>query len=405
MPDPVPAPGPLDADRLSVLRDAALSAARGLGCAHAELRVERIHSQRLALRDGRLEGAVDDTEIGMGLRVVADGAVGFAATVAVAAEDAAGLAERAVEAARTIAIAGGRPVELAPAGDQGTQSWTSRYEINPADVDLADKVARLADWSERLLGADGVDHVTAAVLAVCEDKYLAALSGTEATQRRVRVHPVAEAVALDADGGFETMRTLAPPAGRGWEYLAGTGWDWDAELAALPGLLAEKLHAPSVEAGRYDLVIDPTNLWLTIHESIGHATELDRAMGYEAAYAGTSFATFDRLGTLRYGSPVMHVTGDRVTPHGLATVAIDDEGVPAQTFDLVRDGVLVGYQLDRSIAATSGLGASNGCAFARLAHARPHPADGQRLAPARRRGRPDHRGAHRRRRRRHLHPG
>jgi TldD protein len=129
-------------------------------------------------------------------------------------------------------------------------------------------------------------------------------------------------------------------------------------------LLAEKLHAPSIEAGRYDLVIDPTNLWLTIHESIGHATELDRAMGYEAAYAGTSFATFDRLGTLRYGSPVMHVTGDRVTPHGLATVAIDDEGVPAQTFDLVRDGVLVGYQLDRSIAATSGLGASNGCAFA-----------------------------------------
>ena len=364
MSDPAPAPGPLEADRLSVLRDAALSAARRLGCAHAELRVERIRSQRVALRDGQLEGAVDDTEVGMGLRVVVDGAVGFAATVAMAPEDAAGLADRAVEAARTIAIAGGRPVELAPAGDQGSQSWTSRYEVNPADVDLADKVARLTDWSERLLDAEGVDHVTAAVLAVCEDKYLAALSGTESTQRRVRVRPVAEAVALGADGGFETMRTLAPPAGRGWEYLTGTGWDWDAELAALPALLAEKLHAPSIAAGRYDLVIDPTNLWLTIHESIGHATELDRAMGYEAAYAGTSFATFDRLGTLRYGSPVMHVTGDRTTPHGLATVAVDDEGVLAQTFDLVRDGVLVGYQLDRSIAATTGLGASNGCAFA-----------------------------------------
>jgi TldD protein len=364
MSDPAPAPGPLQADRLSVLRDAALSAARSLGCAHAELRVERILSQRVALRDGQLEGAVDDTEVGMGLRVVVDGAVGFAATVAMAPEDAAGLAQQAVNAARTIAIAGGRRVELAPAGDQGSQSWTSRYEVNPADVDLADKVALLGDWSERLLGAEGVDHATAAVLAVCEDKYLAALSGTEATQRRVRVRPVAEAVALDADGGMETMRTLAPPAGRGWEYLTGTGWDWDAELAALPGLLAEKLHAPSIEAGRYDLVIDPTNLWLTIHESIGHATELDRAMGYEAAYAGTSFATFDRLGTLQYGSPVMHVTGDRTTPHGLATVAVDDEGVPAQTFDLVRDGVLVGYQLDRYIAATSGLGASNGCAFA-----------------------------------------
>jgi TldD protein len=163
---------------------------------------------------------------------------------------------------------------------------------------------------------------------------------------------------------METLRTLAPPVGRGWEYLEGQGWDWDAEIDAMPGLLAEKVGAPSVEPGLLDLVIDPTNLWLTIHESIGHATELDRALGYEAAYAGTSFATFDQLGTLRYGSEVMHVTGDRTTPHGLATVAIDDEGVPGQSFDLVRDGVLTGYQLDRSIAAASGLGSSNGCAFA-----------------------------------------
>ncbi len=123
------------------------------------------------------------------------------------------------------------------------------------------------------------------------------------------------------------MRTLAPPAGRGYEYLTGTGWDFDAELAEMPELLAEKLAAPSVQAGRYDLVIDPSNLLLTIHESIGHATELDRALGYEAAYAGTSFATLDKLGSLQYGSPLMHVTGDRTAEHGLATVGYDDEGV------------------------------------------------------------------------------
>ena len=99
------------------------------------------------------------------------------------------------------------------------------------------------------------------------------------------------------------MRTIAPPVGRGWEYLLGDGWDWESELARLPELLAEKLRSPSVEPGRYDLVIDPTNLWLTIHESIGHATELDRALGYEAAYAGTSFATPDKLGTLNTGHP------------------------------------------------------------------------------------------------------
>ncbi|MBO0887122.1 MAG: TldD/PmbA family protein, partial [Acidimicrobiales bacterium] len=138
--------------------------------------------------------------------------------------------------------------------------------------------------------------------------------------------------------------------------------------------------------GTYDLVIDPSNLWLTIHESVGHATELDRALGDEAAYAGTSFATFDQLGSLRYGSPVMHVTGDRTTPYGLATIGYDDEGVAGQRFDIVRDGVLVGYQLDRRMAAECGLGRSNGCAFASAAHYTPiqrmanvslQPADGE----------------------------
>jgi TldD protein len=150
--------------------------------------------------------------------------------------------------------------------------------------------------------------------------------------------------------------------------LTGTGWDFDAEIAELPGLLMEHAKAPSVEPGRYDLVIAPSNLWLTIHESIGHATELDRALGYEANYAGTSFATPDLLGNLQYGSPVMNVTGDRTVEHGLATIGYDDEGVATQQWDIVRDGVLVGYQLDRSMAHTYGAalngGRSNGCAYA-----------------------------------------
>jgi TldD protein len=190
---------------------------------------------------------------------------------------------------------------------------------------------------------------------------------------------------VSEEGDFEEMRTLAPPTGRGWEYVEGIGCDFDGELARLPELLREKLHAPSVQAGTYDLVIDPTNLWLTIHESIGHATELDRAMGYEAAFAGTSFATPDRLGTLQYGSPIMHVVGDRTAEHGLATVAVDDQGVAAQTFDIVRDGTLVGYQTDRSIARSGGFGRSNGCAFAdsplhvpiqRMANVSLQPAEG-----------------------------
>ncbi len=123
------------------------------------------------------------------------------------------------------------------------------------------------------------------------------------------------------------MRTLAPPTARGWEAVVDDSvWNWSAELAELPALLAEKVKAPSVTAGPTDLVIDPSNLWLTIHESIGHATEYDRAIGYEAAYAGTSFATPDKLGSMRYGSPVMNVTADRTVEHGLATTGFDDEG-------------------------------------------------------------------------------
>ena len=365
---------PLAADELAGLADAALEAAAG--CQAAELRVERIRSQIVRLHDAQPETTADDTNFGMGVRVVVDGAVGFAATVDVRPEQAANLVREAREMARVTSRAGGGRVELAPEPSHGDVSWTSAFEIDPSTVPLADKVALLSDWSRRLGEHAVVSHTSASLLAVSELTYLADLNGTRATQHRVRLQAQLEALAL-SENGFETMRTLAPPVGRGWEFLTGPagagggvgaagsgGWDWDGELAEMPELLAEKVLAPSVEAGTYDLVVDPSNLWLTIHESIGHATELDRAVGYEAAYAGTSFATFDKLGSLAYGSPVMHVTGDRTVPHGLATVGIDDEGVAAQSFDLVRDGTLVGYQLDRSIAHAMGFERSNGCAFA-----------------------------------------
>jgi TldD protein len=354
----------VEADLVTAVRQAALEAAEDLGASHAEVRLERIRSQVVALRDGRLETSADDTEVGVGLRVVHDGAMGFAATVAVDPDDAAALAHQAVSTARTTALAGGRLVELAAEPAHVAVTWTAPHRTDPVTVPLADKVALLEEWSHRLLASPHVDHVTASLLGVSEEKHYADLQGTRATQRRVRVHPQVDALALEEGGGFEELRTVAPPVGRGWEYLEGEGWDWDAELASMPELLAAKLAAPSVDPGHYDLVIDPTNLWLTIHESIGHATELDRALGFEAAYAGTSFATPDRLGSLRYGSPVMQVTGDRTVQHGLATVAIDDEGVAGQSFDLVRDGILVGYQLDRAIAGAIGAERSNGCAFA-----------------------------------------
>ncbi|WP_236239323.1 TldD/PmbA family protein [Streptomyces sp. CC228A] len=355
---------------LRALADAALARARALGAEHADFRFERVRSASWRLRDARPAGSSDTTDLGYAVRVVHGGAWGFASGVDLSMDAAAKVASQAVAmaklSAQVIAAAGsGERVELADEPVHGERTWVSSYGVDPFTVPDAEKTGLLADWSARLLRAGGVAHVDATLTAVHENKFYADTAGTVTTQQRVRIQPQLTAVAVDAaGGGFESMRTLAPPAGRGWEYLTGTGWDWDAELERIPELLAEKMKAPSVEAGTYDLVVDPSNLWLTIHESVGHATELDRALGYEAAYAGTSFATFDQLGKLRYGSPAMNVTGDRTAEHGLATVGYDDEGVEAQSWDLVKDGVLVGYQTDRRIARLTGLGRSNGCAFA-----------------------------------------
>ncbi|MEU3507223.1 TldD/PmbA family protein [Streptomyces longwoodensis] len=355
---------------LRALADAALARARALGAQHADFRFERVRSASWRLRDARPAGTSDTTDLGYAVRVVHGGTWGFASGVDLTMDAAARVAGQAVAmaklSAQVIRAAGSDElVELADEPVHADRTWVSSYETDPFAVPDAEKTALLADWSDRLLAARGVDHVDASLLTVHENKFYADTAGTVTTQQRVRLHPQLTAVSVDESSGeFDSMRTLAPPAGRGWEYLTGTGWDWDTELEQIPELLAEKMRAPSVEPGLYDLVVDPSNLWLTIHESIGHATELDRALGYEAAYAGTSFATFDQLGTLRYGSELMNVTGDRTAEHGLATVGFDDEGVEAQSWDLVKEGTLVGYQLDRRIARLTGFERSNGCAYA-----------------------------------------
>ncbi len=349
------------------LGEAALARARDFHASHADFRFERIRSQSVGVRDGRLQGASDTEDIGFAVRVVLDGAWGFASGVVLTTEAAVGVAETAVRVAQVAAAMTLRPVELAAEPVYDDVVWVSDYEVDPFTVPLDEKADLLSGWSAGLVAAPGIEHCSASLRQVFENKYYADLAGTTTTQQRVRLQPEVEVYGShDRTGVFDSMRTLVPPVGRGWEFVTG-GYDWDTALGELPAQLAEKLTAPTVEPGRYDLVIHPSNLWLTIHESVGHATELDRALGYEANYAGTSFATVDQLGTLRYGSPVMNVTGDRTQPHGLATVGYDDEGVRTQSWDIIRDGVLVGYQLDRSMGQMMpelNDGRSNGCAYA-----------------------------------------
>ena len=385
---------------------AALEAATALGASHAEVRVERSAPRSWPCATGGSRRRPTTPRSASGLRVVHDGSIGFAATVAVD-PDAAAAAGRPGGGGGPATAAGRRRRSSWPPSRPTATSGGLAHRTDPVDRPLADKVALLGDWSRPAPRRPGGRPRHRLVLAVAEDKYYADLAGTVAIQRRVRVHPQLEAWPWSRRRDFEKMRTVAPPVGRGWEYLEGDGLGLGGRAGrACPSCWPRSWRAPSVEAGPYDLVIDPTNLWLTIHESIGHATELDRALGYEAAYAGTSFATLDKLGTLRYGS-AGHAR--HRGPHGRARAGHRGHRRRGGRGPVLRPGAR-----RRCWSATSStgpsppppaLGRSNGCAFADS----PLHVPIQRMAnvslpPGPGRG-PDHRGADRRRRAGHLHRG
>jgi TldD protein len=345
------------------LADAGLDRAGALGARVASVRVARVRTSSLVLRDGLVSNRDDSTDTGVAVRLVHGGARGFAAASALTPEATASCAERAVRMARQRA-GFGTPAEMAPEPVHPGEIWVGGYETNPFEVSQVEQIALLEQWSKRLLSAARVDHVQIMLNVVQENTFYADQAGTVTIQQRLRTHPMVVCAGTHPRTGATAMlRTLGPPTGRGWEYLLGEGWDWEAELAGLPDLLGEKLLAPAVEPGIGDLVIDPSNLWLTLHETVGHATEFDRMLGH----AGTSFVTPEGIGSLRFGSPLMNVTADRTTEHGLATVGFDDEGVAAQAWNLITDGILTGVQLDRGTARQAGAGRSNGCAFAESA--------------------------------------
>ncbi len=348
---------------LSSCADAALAEAAASGAAEVLLRIHKLQSLALTTHDAQLEGEQESTDIAMGVRVLVRGVWGFAAGTVITPAAASELTRQAVQMA-TLSAPLNRDL-LTPAAEPnpGIVHWVAPYRIDPFDVPADERLAWFTEQSARLLHSPDVDHVDTDLEAVRETTFLALTNGSTITQQRVRLGANLRVTAVD-ERGFETLRTVAPPAGRGWEFLTDGEYDWSTEVGQLPDLLAEKRRSPSIDAGQHDLVIDATNLWLTIHESIGHATELDRILGYEANYAGTSFVPADGVGSLQYGSAAMNIQGDRTTPHGLATTGWDDEGVPAGQWQIVSEGVLTGFQLDRATAGRIGETQSNGCSFA-----------------------------------------
>jgi len=348
------------------LADEALNVARSAGASYADVRMGRYRRQAVATRERNVTAVSDSESYGMGIRTLVDGCWGFAATnrmTKAGARDAARNAATISGAARGIHK---RRVELAPVKPvQGT--WITPVRRDPLDVPLEEKVALLLSVNEAALKIKGVQFVNSGIAALREIKTLVTSEGTNTTQTFIRIFPRFSATAIGA-GDFQTYDEELAPRGEGWDYVESLNMRGNAERWA--SIAAEKLAAKSVEAGTWDLILAPTNLWLTIHESIGHATELDRAVGEEANYAGTSFVAPPEkmIGQLKYGPPIMNIQADRTQPGSLSRVAWDDEGVPADQWLLVEKGIFRDYQTTREqaarIAKLTGVNRSHGCSFA-----------------------------------------
>jgi TldD protein len=354
--------GPADDALRAEIADTALARAKALGAAYADIRVNRHRRESIATRERQVQNVSRSTSRGFGLRVLVNGAWGFAASNRLEPAAARAVADDAVAIARANAALASRKVVLAHV-DTAVTTWTSAFTRDPFEVPLDAKIAFLMKLNEAALAVPGVSFVNSQVLFVDEQKYFASSEGSRITQRLVRTYPQFTTTAADrASGDFQTRVVVDRAQLVGYEYVENHPWFADAEKAGHE--VVEKLKAKPVSAGKYDLVVDPSQLFLAIHESVGHSTELDRSLGWEANMAGTSFLKPADAGKLRFGASIVNLVGDRTQPGGLATTGFDDEGVKSGRWHIVRDGIFVDWQTTRELAPLVGQNRSHGCLHA-----------------------------------------
>ena len=340
-----------DPPAIKELLTAALNAANMAGAQYADVRIQRLQRNFVFTREQQILNVVDTDTLGCGVRALVDGTWGFAATRTLTADAVAGAARHAVATARQTGVARAAPVELAPTPAYADVTCKSSFTIDPWSVSLEQKTDVLLKANAAALKAPNVKFVNSGLFFAKEERNYASSVGSSIHQTLVRSFPIMQITAGSADRtDFQNRTNVVAPMGRGWEYvlerdLPGHAQQWGEDANA-------RLSAKPVDVGRYDLVLHPSNLWLTIHESIGHPTELDRAKGYEANYAGTSFVTPPEkmLGQLRYGPPIMNIQGDRTQAGGLSTMGYDDDGVRPDDFLIIKEGVLDDYQTTREQA-------------------------------------------------------
>ncbi|MBS1557088.1 MAG: TldD/PmbA family protein [Bacteroidetes bacterium] len=373
---------PLLASQKKQLADVALNITKGLGATYTDVRIGRYLNQFISTRENKVQNIVNTESFGVGIRVIVKGAWGFAATNEVTADGVKKAAEKAVAIAKANSKFQKEPVMLAPAAGQGEVSWKTPIQKNAFEVPVSEKVDLLLRANGAAL-KNGASFASSNLFQVNEQKYFASSDGSYIDQDVHRIWPTFSVSVIDrASGKFKSREAMSAPMGMGYEYMIPKAEDKltgpsgmvlyknsydiieDAAIAARQG--KEMIAAKSVEPGKYDLVLEPNHLGLTIHESIGHPLELDRILGYEANYAGTSFVTLEKLksGNFNYGSKQVTIFADKTQPGSLGAVGYDDEGVKCKRWDLIKDGVLVNLEAIRDQVHMLGQTESHGCCYA-----------------------------------------
>jgi len=372
----------IDVAAKKLLADTALNAAKAKGATYTDVRIGRYLQQFLFTREKNVQNITNAESFGVGIRVIANGTWGFSATSDVTPDGIKKCAETAVAIAKANSKLQTEPVELAPVKGHGEVSWKTPIQKNALEVPVKEKIDLLLGVNNAAMD-NGAAFVNSALFMINEQKYFASTDGSYIDQDIHRIWPNFTVTAVNkSSGGFRSRQALSAPMGMGYEYLDGLAKDKAMNPAGFNSYkntydmledavnaskhAQEKLTAKSVVPGKYDLVLDPDHLGLTIHESVGHPLELDRVLGYEANYAGTSFATLDKWksGDFKYGSDKVNIVADKTQPLSLGNTGYDDEGVKCKEWDLIKNGVLVNYQAIRDQAKIINEKESHGCCFA-----------------------------------------
>ena len=346
----------------------AVDAAMSAGADYADGRVIRTQFEAIGTREQTITQVQNTDSFGINVRALVGGSWGFSATRNLDRDSIAKMAMEAVTIASANNAVAPSETVLAPVDVYPDENWVTPHSIDPFTVSLEEKASLLLSANAEALRGNNIRFASSSILSVKEERLVATSDGSFIDQTFFRINPSMDITAISADGNdFQSRGAVVEPAGRGYEYVLGlklveNAPKW-AEEAAM------KLEAPSVEPGIWDLVLHPSNLWLTIHEAIGHPTELDRAYGYEANYAGTSFLhpPEEVLGTTQLGPDFMQFVGNRTEVGGCATTGWDDEAVPAESWPIIENGLFVDYQTTREqvawIEALTGVSRSHGCAY------------------------------------------